>query len=96
MSAFTELGGIGPWEHARIVPLADGRFRVQCGIASLGQGVQTVTERALAGADPEAMIDLGQVEGRVRASAIHQVSELVDKHPEEAIAIIRKWLHEDS
>ena len=42
VSAFTELGGIGPWEHARIVPLADGRFRVQCGIASLGQGVQTV------------------------------------------------------
>jgi carbon-monoxide dehydrogenase large subunit len=42
VSAFTEMGGIGPWEHARIVPLADGRFCVQCGIASLGQGVQTV------------------------------------------------------
>jgi carbon-monoxide dehydrogenase large subunit len=42
VSAFTEMGGIGPWEHARIVPLADGRLRVQCGIASLGQGVQTV------------------------------------------------------
>jgi flagellar M-ring protein FliF len=64
--------------------------------APAGHGVQTVTERTPAGADPEAMIDLGQVEGRVRASAMHQVSELVDKHPEEAIAIIRKWLHEDS
>jgi len=41
ISVFTEMGGIGPWEHARIVPLADGRFCVQCGIASLGQGVQT-------------------------------------------------------
>jgi flagellar M-ring protein FliF len=64
--------------------------------APAGQDVQSVTERAPAGADPEAMINLGQIEGRVRASAIHQVSELVDKHPEEAIAIIRKWLHEDS
>ncbi|HWH05039.1 MAG TPA: xanthine dehydrogenase family protein molybdopterin-binding subunit [Gaiellaceae bacterium] len=42
LAAFTEMGGIGPWEHARIVPLEDGRFRVECGVASLGQGVQTV------------------------------------------------------
>jgi flagellar M-ring protein FliF len=53
-------------------------------------------EQISARGDSEATIDLDQVEGRVRASAIHQVSELVDKHPEEAIAIIRKWLHEDS
>jgi flagellar M-ring protein FliF len=55
-----------------------------------------VPEQTPAGRDSEATIDLDQVEGRVRASAIHQVSELVDKHPEEAIAIIRKWLNEDS
>jgi carbon-monoxide dehydrogenase large subunit len=42
VAAFTEMGGIGPWEHARVVPLADGRFCVKCGIASLGQGVETV------------------------------------------------------
>ncbi len=53
-------------------------------------------ERTPARADLEDMIDVTQVEGRVRGSAIHQVSELVDKHPEEAIAIIRKWLREDS
>lgn len=45
--------------------------------------------------DLEEMIDLDRVEGRVRASSVRQVGELVDKHPEEAIAIIRKWLHED-
>jgi flagellar M-ring protein FliF len=64
--------------------------------APTGRGVQTVPEQTPAGRDSEATIDLDQVEGRVRASAIHQVSELVDKHPEEAIAIIRKWLNEDS
>lgn len=42
VAAFTEMGGIGPFEEARIVPLADGRFQVRCGIASLGQGVETV------------------------------------------------------
>jgi aerobic carbon-monoxide dehydrogenase large subunit len=42
VAAFTEMGGIGPWEHAQVVALPGGRFRVRCGIASLGQGVQTV------------------------------------------------------
>jgi flagellar M-ring protein FliF len=64
--------------------------------APVGHSVQNVKERTPVGADLEAMIDVDQVEGRVRASAIHKVSELVDKHPEEAIAIIRKWLREDS
>jgi carbon-monoxide dehydrogenase large subunit len=42
VAGFTEMGGIGPFEEARVVPLADGRFQVRCGIASLGQGVETV------------------------------------------------------
>ena len=33
------------------------------------------------------MIDINQVEGRVRASSLKQIGEIVDKHPEEAIAI---------
>jgi flagellar M-ring protein FliF len=67
--------------------------------APLGREVQTVPgsgERTPIRAELEDTIDLDQVEGRVRASAMHQVSGLVDSHPEEAIAIIRKWLREDS
>ncbi len=44
----------------------------------------------------EEMIDLERVEGRVRASTLKQVGEIVQKHPDEAIAIIRNWLHEES
>ncbi len=43
----------------------------------------------------EEMIDLDRVEGRVRASTIKKVGEIVQKHPDEAIAIIRNWLHEE-
>ena len=50
------------------------------------------------GAEPvsevEQMIDLAQVEGRVRASSLKKVGELVDDHPEEALAIIRNWLYQ--
>lgn len=43
----------------------------------------------------EQMIDLNKVEGRVRASSIRKIGEIVDKHPEEAVAIIRSWLYQE-
>jgi flagellar M-ring protein FliF len=42
----------------------------------------------------EAMIDLQSVEGRVKESSVRKVGEIVDKHPEEAVAIIRNWMYE--
>jgi flagellar M-ring protein FliF len=50
------------------------------------------------GADDEGgdqMIDLNRVEGRVKASSIRKIGEIVDKHPEEAVSIIRTWLYQD-
>lgn len=44
----------------------------------------------------DALIDIGQVEGRVRASSLRKVGEIVEKHPEEAVAIIRNWLYQES
>ena len=41
------------------------------------------------------MIDINQVEGRVRASSLKQIGEIVDKHPEEATAIVRNWMYQE-
>ena len=41
------------------------------------------------------MIDINQVEGRVRASSLKQIGEIVDKHHEEAIAIVRNWMYQE-
>ncbi len=43
----------------------------------------------------EHMIDVNQVEGRVRASSIRKIGEIIQKHPEEAVAIIRSWLYQN-
>jgi flagellar M-ring protein FliF len=43
---------------------------------------------------PEKMIDIGQVEGRVAASSIKKIGEIVEKHPEEAVAIVRAWMYQ--
>lgn len=45
-------------------------------------------------AELEAMIDLEKVEGRVKASSVRKIGEIIDKHPEEAVAILRNWMYE--
>ncbi len=44
----------------------------------------------------EQMIDLNKVEGRVRASSVRKIGEIVDKHPDEAVSIIRGWLYQET
>ena len=42
----------------------------------------------------EDMIDLAQIEGKVRASALKKIEEIVERHPEETVGIIRQWMNE--
>jgi flagellar M-ring protein FliF len=44
----------------------------------------------------ERMIDVNQIEGRVRASSLKKVGELVENHPEEAVNIMRGWMYQDN
>ena len=44
---------------------------------------------------PESLINLEQVEGRVRASSIKKVGEIVKKHPEESVSILRNWMYQE-
>ena len=44
----------------------------------------------------EQMIDIAQVDGQVSASSVKKVGEIVVKHPEEAVSIMRQWLHESA
>jgi flagellar M-ring protein FliF len=45
-------------------------------------------------APAQSSIDISRIEGQVRDSSIKKVGEVVGSHPEEALAIIRTWLHE--
>ncbi|WP_439549717.1 flagellar basal-body MS-ring/collar protein FliF [Falsiroseomonas sp.] len=40
----------------------------------------------------EEYVDVAMVQGQLRASSLSRVSGLVDKHPDEALALIRRWL----
>jgi flagellar M-ring protein FliF len=40
------------------------------------------------------MIDIAKVAGQVHAQSVQKVGELADKNPNEAVSILRSWLHE--
>lgn len=54
------------------------------------------TKSEAAAEEIDQMIDISKVEGRVRASSVKKIGEIVDKHPDEAVAIIRNWLYAES
>ena len=56
---------------------------------------QSPSEAAAIAAEIDQMIDLNQVEGRVRASSIRKISDLVDQHPEQAVNLIRQWVYSE-
>lgn len=43
----------------------------------------------------EELIDIDRVEGRVKASAVKKIEEIVDKHPAEALSIVRSWMYQE-
>jgi len=60
-------------------------------------GMQPALVAATGGALPpprENMIDISRIEGQVKESSIRKVGEVVQAHPEEALAILRTWLHQ--
>lgn len=68
------------------------------GVAQAGGGAP-VAEGEEAPPQPgeaESMIDISRIEGQVRESSIRKVGEVVHSHPEEALAIIRNWIHQPS
>ena len=40
-------------------------------------------------------INVANVEGRMKVSSMKRVGEIVDNHPEEALNIIRNWIHQE-
>ncbi len=44
----------------------------------------------------ETMIDMSQVEGKVKASSVQKITELVSNHPGETVSVIRSWLSQEN
>ena len=46
--------------------------------------------------EDEAMISLSQIEGQMRASSLRKLSDIVGKHPDETLTIMRGWMAQEN
>lgn len=46
------------------------------------------------GGDEENLVTMNNIDGQLRASSIRRLTEMVDKHPEESLSIVRAWMQE--
>ncbi|HTW26870.1 MAG TPA: flagellar basal-body MS-ring/collar protein FliF [Acetobacteraceae bacterium] len=82
-------GGAGP-DAVLAGPGATGSS-----VAALPPGAVATALPAPAGTllvEDERMVDIANVEGQMRASSIRRLADLVDKHPEESLSIVRGWM----
>lgn len=62
------------------------------GAAIAGGGMPGVGEEP---SELENMINMSQVEGKVKASSVQKISELVNSHPNETVSVIRNWMSQE-
>jgi flagellar M-ring protein FliF len=82
--------GAGPSPAAIAAAIAGGDVKGAIAAGATPEelkGVPSATAR---------MIDYAQVQGQVHAMSVQKVGEIADKNPNETVAIIRTWLHEQA
>jgi flagellar M-ring protein FliF len=61
--------------------------------ALAGVSVAAASQRLL---EDESMVNIAQIEGQMRASSLRRISEIVEKHPDETLSIVRGWMVQES
>jgi flagellar M-ring protein FliF len=84
-----QAGAGGTFTLANTSPVAGVLAPPSDGSTPAGDGAQAALP---APSGPQ--IDTSRIDGQVRESAIKKVGEVVQAHPEEALALIRTWLHQ--
>ncbi len=86
------LSAVGAAAEGAALPMRAARALSQ---AASGAADSAPSERVPLIED-ERMIDLANVEGQLRVSSVRRVSDLVEKHPEETLSIVRGWMAKEA
>ena len=89
-------GGVSSDQQALLSGGTYGGVAQLAGPAGGGDTRDLEAEAAAAESEFERMIDISRVEGRVKASSLRKVGEIVDKNPDEAISILRNWMYQEN
>ncbi len=75
-------------------PLPAAEDRAQAALPRPAEAVAQLPGGA--DAEEEDSIDFDRIEGKVKESSLKKIGEIVDSHPDEALAIIRNWLYQEA
>jgi flagellar M-ring protein FliF len=67
-------------------------------LAPPAQALADGSEVPNGGETPEVQsgLDISQVDGRLQASSMNQINQVIAKHPDETVAILRQWMYQES
>ena len=80
------LLGAGPSNPALAPPMGDGSYQS----TSMSGGEQFMNAE-----QQEAMVNVQGIEGKVKASTVKKVEEIVETYPKETVAVIRNWMTQE-
>jgi flagellar M-ring protein FliF len=86
---------IGKPMISRLLPPLSAAAQAGANLLTAAGGMAALSAPGQASAgktDAEQMIDVNQVQGRVKASSLKKIAEIVENHPEEAVNIVRSWM----
>jgi flagellar M-ring protein FliF len=66
------------------------------GMAALTGPGMSAAGMTAAQLEDEAMISLSQIEGQMRASSLRKLTDIVSKHPDETLTIMRGWMAQEN
>jgi flagellar M-ring protein FliF len=66
------------------------------GMAALAGPGSSASALTAAQLEDEAMISLNQIEGQMRASSLRKLTDIVGKHPDETLTIMRGWMAQEN
>ena len=91
-----DAGAAGSLGHtAGIARLPGGTSALSAEVGA-GSGLPALAGPPGAAAlEDDSMVNVVNVEGQLRASSIRRLSDLVEKHPDESLSIVRAWLQQE-
>ena len=95
-SAAGGMGEGGPGLLAAAAGMGGGTAQLPPPSGGGGLSRDLEAEVAQKESEIERMIDISRVDGRVKASSLRKVGEIVDKHPDEAVSILRNWMYQEN
>jgi flagellar M-ring protein FliF len=59
-------------------------------------GTLSITGAAPRLLEDESMVNIAQIEGQMRASSLRRITQIVEKHPDETLSIVRGWMVQET